>query len=305
MRARYYNVDIKRFINQDILVGTIANSQSLNRYAYVEGNPVSYLDPFGLEKTIYDQLHEGVHKLIDIANTGFAVMGVISLLLSIVCPAIAPIYLVLYVATFTLLYLFDIGVYCNQFVDALINDDLDTALECCNGIFYDLLGFFLAVVLDMLMDVAFDYMINTVGQKIKSLFANMEDSLKSFWNDNGGYVNLDAFGDGSGEFRNADYGWEKISQDLVDNSTDVSSWNKGSFDSIQDSLASHFYKHGAEVGATSVEQYIRKAEGFMQNLRGSKKYPVDGAVEGVIRYVKNGKYIDLAPDGTIISFGKR
>ncbi|MCM1162486.1 MAG: RHS repeat-associated core domain-containing protein, partial [Roseburia sp.] len=50
MRARYYNVSIKRFINQDVVTGNIAESQSLNRYAYVEGNPVSYLDPFGLER---------------------------------------------------------------------------------------------------------------------------------------------------------------------------------------------------------------------------------------------------------------
>ncbi|HZD58914.1 MAG TPA: RHS repeat-associated core domain-containing protein, partial [Anaerolineae bacterium] len=48
MRARYYNPEIKRFINQDVLLGSIANGQSLNRYAYVNGNPVSYVDPFGL-----------------------------------------------------------------------------------------------------------------------------------------------------------------------------------------------------------------------------------------------------------------
>ncbi|OOM72228.1 hypothetical protein [Clostridium sp. BL-8] len=99
--------------------------------------------------------------------------------------------------------------------------------------------------------------------------------------------------------------WKEISKELTDKATDVSSWSKGSFDSAQDSLAYHFDKHASEVGATSVEQYMRKAEGFMQNLRGAKKYGVDGAVEGTIRYVKNGKYIDLAPDGTIISFGKR
>ena len=40
MRARYYNVDIKRFINQDVLEGSIATSPSLNRYAYCQGNPV-------------------------------------------------------------------------------------------------------------------------------------------------------------------------------------------------------------------------------------------------------------------------
>ena len=48
MRVRYYNSDIKRFINQDIKVGDIGSSQSLNRYAYCEGNPVSQMDPFGL-----------------------------------------------------------------------------------------------------------------------------------------------------------------------------------------------------------------------------------------------------------------
>jgi len=40
-------------------------------------------------------------------------------------------------------------------------------------------------------------------------------------------------------------------------------------------------------------------------LRGAQSYKVDDAVEGVTRYVKNGKYIDIAPDGTIVSFGKR
>ena len=48
MRRRYYNPETKRFINQDILAGSLGNSQSLNRYSYVQGNPVSYTDPFGL-----------------------------------------------------------------------------------------------------------------------------------------------------------------------------------------------------------------------------------------------------------------
>lgn len=48
MRARYYNPDIKRFINQDILQGNIWDGRSLNRYAYCTGNPISLTDPFGL-----------------------------------------------------------------------------------------------------------------------------------------------------------------------------------------------------------------------------------------------------------------
>ena len=61
MRARYYNPQIKRFINQDVLIGNIANSSSLNRYSYVEGNPISYTDPFGLSP-----MTQAIHAGLDI-----------------------------------------------------------------------------------------------------------------------------------------------------------------------------------------------------------------------------------------------
>ena len=57
MRARYYNVEIKRFINQDVLLGVLERVSSLNRYAYVEGNPISYLDPFGLDRVDTSAIH--------------------------------------------------------------------------------------------------------------------------------------------------------------------------------------------------------------------------------------------------------
>ncbi|MBQ8923604.1 MAG: RHS repeat protein, partial [Lachnospiraceae bacterium] len=69
MRSRYYNPEIKRFINQDILTGNIGNSASLNRYSYVEGNPISYTDPFGLSPFSYftDKIKPNisVHTVLD------------------------------------------------------------------------------------------------------------------------------------------------------------------------------------------------------------------------------------------------
>ena len=85
---------------------------------------------------------------------------------------------------------------------------------------------------------------------------------------------------------------------------DVEGWGKGSYDSPNDSLLRHFKKHGKEVDATSPEQYLNKAKGFAQNLKRVHPTPVDGETPGVLRYRKNGKYIDIAPNGDIISFGK-
>ena len=48
MRARYYSPVMKRFINADVIAGAISNAITLNRFAYANGNPVSFVDPFGL-----------------------------------------------------------------------------------------------------------------------------------------------------------------------------------------------------------------------------------------------------------------
>jgi hypothetical protein len=77
-------------------------------------------------------------------------------------------------------------------------------------------------------------------------------------------------------------------------------WNKSSFRTRADSLRYHFNRHGAEVGAKDVWQYMRKAEGFKQNLRGAGKAFLD---DGKIRYMKDRRYIILDSNKDIISFG--
>ena len=105
--------------------------------------------------------------------------------------------------------------------------------------------------------------------------------------------------------KNRNEAWKKISKEIKEKNIDVSAWDKGSFDSVEDSVARHFYKHGREVGADTVEQYLRKADGFFKNIRGAKRSPVTGATYGVDRFSKNGRYIDLTKDKKIISFGKK
>ncbi len=90
MRARYYNVSIKRFVNQDVVTGSIAESQSLNRYAYVEGNPVSYFDPFGLEKKAAEERHEVLDK-ISMGSAGMVIAGVGVTAASVMTGTAAPV----------------------------------------------------------------------------------------------------------------------------------------------------------------------------------------------------------------------
>ena len=48
MRARFFAQNLRRFVNSDVIIGSISNAITLNCYAYANGNPVSNVDPFGL-----------------------------------------------------------------------------------------------------------------------------------------------------------------------------------------------------------------------------------------------------------------
>ncbi|TQV65654.1 RHS repeat-associated core domain-containing protein, partial [Exilibacterium tricleocarpae] len=47
MNGRVYDAEIGRFLSADPFVRDITNLQALNRYSYVENNPLSYTDPSG------------------------------------------------------------------------------------------------------------------------------------------------------------------------------------------------------------------------------------------------------------------
>ena len=68
MRARYYSPELRRFINADVIAGSISDAITLNRYAYANGNPVSNIDPFGLSAergslgpSVYEAAHMAEH----------------------------------------------------------------------------------------------------------------------------------------------------------------------------------------------------------------------------------------------------
>ena len=68
----------------------------------------------------------------------------------------------------------------------------------------------------------------------------------------------------------------------------------------------HYEVHGEEVDADDLDQYVRKSVAFSQEARkrnGPGKI-VNGLIPNVRRWKKLGRYIDVAANGEIVSFGR-
>ncbi len=151
MRARYYNVDIKRFINQDVLTGTLERISSLNRYSYVEGNPVSYLDPFGLERSIYDDWHDYLQEMMYI----YACVSAAAMALYYISPDKAMIVSLALALDSLWVACADFGVCIGRAWEGVFENDyekIDSSYEMMDDIATSLLLTLEAIVLDSFFD---------------------------------------------------------------------------------------------------------------------------------------------------------
>jgi DNA topoisomerase IB len=81
----------------------------------------------------------------------------------------------------------------------------------------------------------------------------------------------------------------------------LSSWGKGSFPNLAESILYHLSEHGEEVGAKNALSYLRKAEGFASNLKRARRVALE---DGAVRFEKNGRFLIKDAEGLILSFGK-
>ncbi|MCP4525479.1 MAG: RHS repeat-associated core domain-containing protein [Aestuariibacter sp.] len=61
MHARYYHPALGRFVSADTIVPNLGNPQDLNRYAYVNNNPLRYTDPSGHQGKSWEEEFEAEH----------------------------------------------------------------------------------------------------------------------------------------------------------------------------------------------------------------------------------------------------
>jgi len=68
MHARHYSAPLGRFVSVDPLRGSSDSPQSLNRYAYVLGNPINFTDPDGRRpsaKTVTSLVNKGTDAIVE------------------------------------------------------------------------------------------------------------------------------------------------------------------------------------------------------------------------------------------------
>ncbi|QTL37571.1 RHS repeat-associated core domain-containing protein [Pseudoalteromonas viridis] len=70
MRARYYSPELRRFVSKDPIRGDIDDLGSLNRYAYVGGDPINLVDPSGLTPQKADSMYELMQLYVKLGGMG-------------------------------------------------------------------------------------------------------------------------------------------------------------------------------------------------------------------------------------------
>lgn len=104
MNGRVYDAEIGRFISADPHVQDITNMQSLNRYSYVQNNPLSYTDPSGyFLKKIFKKFVKHLKRMHKAAMSVLKAIGkvinavpglstVVGLVISFYCPPCGALY---------------------------------------------------------------------------------------------------------------------------------------------------------------------------------------------------------------------
>lgn len=279
LRARYYEPGTGRFIQQDSYLGDINIPLSRNLYAYAQNNPLEYIDPSG--NNVKDIIY-GIAEAVDENISG----GIVNWFAKKITGNREYHYKSEY----------------DYYLGRVIGDTL-SIIQGAFSIISGIKTIISALTGGTALTVGSGGVLSIGGitivgvgvaagaVQVKYGNAVLVASTSNFGNDFSRLRELSS---------------NKGSSKTGQSSLDTGKWNKGASNTAEESLRKHYNKHGEEVGATSPEQYLRKAEDFSKNLKGARKaYNIPGYTEGVTRYYKNGKYIDLAPDGTIISFGKQ
>ncbi|WP_317981149.1 RHS repeat-associated core domain-containing protein, partial [Paenibacillus glycanilyticus] len=305
LQARYYDPRPARFISEDTYEGEVENPQSLNQYVYVENNPAINSDPTGrwCTATVKGKFysHPGYcsgrggnqYYLADNNALNFGRMT------------------------------YNAGKETGRWYPKnafYLPWDHSGISDATIGCFYDNNCFNFVTFGMSGVVVKTPSLVEATGSGLKKAWTWAKNLFRS--NDNavgGARYRVTSSIDEATIYRTSD-GKIKIqigdgnkiytlTQSQVDELKNIQNldkrWAAGSIKNNAESLVEHYFKHKGEVGATSITQYLNKAEGFKLNLRGATSYNVEGYIDGVVRYVKNGKYIDLAPDRSIVSFGGR